>query len=83
MTTPPDATSKATTSKANGPRASRRGLLAAVGGLATAVGSGFSAHSAVPEAGTQRQKLTEEFWGLHQGGIVTLRRRTATSPRSI
>jgi deferrochelatase/peroxidase EfeB len=34
-------------------------------------GSGFSAHSAVPEAGTQRQKLTEEFWGLHQGGIVT------------
>ena len=55
----------------NAPRASRRGLLAAAGGLAAAVGTGFAAHAVVPEAAAKPQKATEDFWGVHQGGIVT------------
>jgi deferrochelatase/peroxidase EfeB len=54
------------------PRASRRGLLAAAGGLAAAVGTGFTARSAVPEAAAPRPRnAVEPFWGVHQAGIVT------------
>jgi len=68
---PPDLAPRGAEPKGNGPQASRRGLLAAAGGLAAAIGSGFSAHAAVPEAAAQRQKATEDFWGPHQAGIVT------------
>jgi len=53
-----------------GPRASRRGLLAAAGGLAAAVG--FTARAAVPEAAAPKPRsAAEDFWGVHQAGIVT------------
>jgi deferrochelatase/peroxidase EfeB len=56
----------------NAPSASRRGLLAAAGGLVAAAGAGFTARSAVPEAGVAKpQGRTEAFWGVHQAGIVT------------
>ena len=55
-----------------GPRPSRRGLLAAAGGLAAAVGAGFTARSAVPQAAAPKPgSATEAFWGDHQAGIVT------------
>jgi deferrochelatase/peroxidase EfeB len=60
-----------TASPASGQRASRRGLLAAVGGLAASVGTGFTARAVVPEAVVPALKQTEAFWGVHQGGIVT------------
>jgi deferrochelatase/peroxidase EfeB len=53
-------------------QASRRGLLAAAGGLAAAAGAGFAARAAVPEAAAPKLgKTTEPFWGEHQAGIVT------------
>jgi deferrochelatase/peroxidase EfeB len=56
----------------NAPRASRRGLLAAAGGLVAAAGAGFTARSAMPEAGLAKPAgRTEAFWGSHQAGIVT------------
>ncbi len=59
----------------NAPRASdrlaRRGLFAVAGGLAAAVGTGFAAGAAMPDAAPRPQKPTEDFWGAHQGGIVT------------
>ncbi len=55
-----------------GPRSSRRGLLAAAGGLAAAAGAGFTARSAVPQAAAPKPgSATEAFWGDHQAGIVT------------
>ena len=51
-------------------RPSRRGLLAAAGGLAAAVGSGFAAGAAVPEVAAPHPAV-EPFFGAHQGGIVT------------
>jgi deferrochelatase/peroxidase EfeB len=53
------------------PRPSRRGLLAAAGGLAAAVGAGFTARSAVPQAAAAKPGATEAFWGDHQAGIVS------------
>jgi deferrochelatase/peroxidase EfeB len=54
------------------PRPSRRRLLATAGGLAAAVGAGFTARSAVPEAAAPKPRnATEDFWGVHQAGIVT------------
>ncbi|HEY3845603.1 MAG TPA: iron uptake transporter deferrochelatase/peroxidase subunit [Acetobacteraceae bacterium] len=54
------------------PRPSRRRLLATAGGLAAAVGAGFAARSAVPEAAAPKPRAaTEDFWGVHQAGIVT------------
>ena len=54
------------------PRASRRGLFAAAGGLAAAVGAGFTVRSAVAEAAAPKPRnATEEFRGVHQAGIVT------------
>ncbi len=58
-------------SPAAAPRASRRGLLAAAGGLAASVGTGFAARAVVPEAAPNPRGTTEDFWGAHQGGIVT------------
>lgn len=58
-------------SPAVAPRASRRGLLAAAGGLAASVGTGFAARAVVPEAAPNPRGTTEDFWGAHQGGIVT------------
>jgi deferrochelatase/peroxidase EfeB len=55
----------------NAPRSSRRGLLAAAGGLAATVGAGFAARSAVPEAALKPRSATEAFWGVHQSGILT------------
>jgi deferrochelatase/peroxidase EfeB len=56
----------------NAPRASRRGLLAAAGGLAAAVGAGFAARSAVPQAAAPKPgSAAEAFWGERQAGIVT------------
>ena len=49
---------------------SRRGLLAAAGGLVAAVGGGFAAGAAVPQAAKARAPV-EPFFGAHQGGIVT------------
>jgi deferrochelatase/peroxidase EfeB len=47
-------------------------LLATAGGLAAAVGAGFAARSAVPEAAAPKPRAaTEDFWGVHQAGIVT------------
>ncbi|HTC08059.1 MAG TPA: iron uptake transporter deferrochelatase/peroxidase subunit [Acetobacteraceae bacterium] len=51
-------------------RPSRRGLLAAAGGLVAAVGGGFAAGAAVPQAAKARAPV-EPFFGAHQGGIVT------------
>ncbi len=54
------------------PRSSRRGLLAAAGGLAAALGTGFAARSAVPDSAAPKPRnATEDFWGVHQSGIVT------------
>jgi deferrochelatase/peroxidase EfeB len=68
-------TRKPDTAPDNAPRASgslaRRGLFAAAGGLAAAVGTGFAARAAMPDAAPRPQQPTEEFWGPHQGGIVT------------
>jgi len=53
-------------------RSSRRRLLASAGGLAAAVGAGFTARSDVPQAASNKARdATEPFWGLHQAGIVT------------
>jgi len=60
-----------TTPQDSAPLSSRRGLLAAAGGLAAAVGTGFGARAAVPEAAAKPGNVTEPFWGPHQGGIVT------------
>jgi deferrochelatase/peroxidase EfeB len=65
MTTPQD------NSPSGAPRPSRRGLLAAAGGLVAAVGTGRAAGAAMLEAVPAPRKLTEDFWGPHQGGIVT------------
>src|SRR5277367_4290420 len=72
MTNPGDAGS------GGAPRASgrlgRRGLFAAAGGLAASVGTAFSAGAlaaATPDAAPRPQPPTEDFWGLHQAGIVT------------
>jgi deferrochelatase/peroxidase EfeB len=51
-------------------RPSRRGLLAAAGGLVATVGTSFAAAAAVPET-AKAPRLTEPFYGMHQGGIVT------------
>jgi deferrochelatase/peroxidase EfeB len=51
-------------------RRSRRGLLAAAGGLVAAVGGGFAAGAAVPQAAKACAPV-EPFFGAHQGGIVT------------
>lgn len=59
-------------SQNSAPHSSRRGLLAAAGGLAAAVGTGFAARSAVPEVAAPKQRnAIEKFWGVHQAGIVT------------
>ncbi len=55
----------------NTPRTSRRGLFAVAGGLAAAVGTGFVAGGAMPDVAPRPQQPTEDFWGAHQGGIVT------------
>ena len=55
----------------NAPGASRRRLLLGAGGLAAAVGAGFTARSAVPDAAPKPGATTESFWGVHQAGIVT------------
>jgi deferrochelatase/peroxidase EfeB len=55
----------------NGPRASRRGLLAAAGGLVTAAGVGIAARAAPDVAVARSPAATEAFWGVHQAGIVT------------
>ena len=70
MTTKPDAAPNTT------PRPSRslarRGLFAAAGGLAAAVGTGLAARAAIPDpTPNPEQKPTEDFWGPHQAGIVT------------
>ncbi len=51
-------------------RRSRRGLLAAAGGLVATVGGGFAAGAAVPQAAKACAPV-EPFFGAHQGGIVT------------
>jgi deferrochelatase/peroxidase EfeB len=57
------------------PRPSRRGLLAATGGLIAAVGARSPARSAStdygPEQSVKPGNGTEPFTGTHQGGIVT------------
>jgi deferrochelatase/peroxidase EfeB len=53
------------------PHASRRGLLAAAGGLAAAVGTGFAARAATSDASAKPLPATVDFWGAHQAGIVT------------
>jgi deferrochelatase/peroxidase EfeB len=64
--TPSDTTPRATVSLA------RRGLFAAAGGLAAAVGTGLTARAAMPDAAPKPEKKpTEDFWGPHQAGIVT------------
>jgi deferrochelatase/peroxidase EfeB len=74
--TPPDTPPRTTVSLA------RRGLFAAAGGLAAAVGTGLAARAAMPDATpnpqkpnpekpNQEKKPTEDFWGPHQAGIVT------------
>ncbi|MDB5401603.1 MAG: peroxidase [Rhodopila sp.] len=50
------------------PPSSRRGLLAAAGGLVAAAGVGAAARA---EAGPGPPGATEAFWGDHQAGIVT------------
>ncbi len=63
------------TTRDSSPHASRRGLLAAAGGLAAAVGTGFAARSAVSDSMQKPPDATPgatvEFWGDHQAGIVT------------
>jgi deferrochelatase/peroxidase EfeB len=63
------------TRRDSSPHASRRGLLAAAGGLAAAVGTGFAARSAVSDSMQKPSDatpgVTVEFWGDHQAGIVT------------
>jgi deferrochelatase/peroxidase EfeB len=49
------------------PRASRRGFLTGAAGLAAVAGVGVRADAAA----APNQRLTEPFWGMHQGGIVT------------
>ena len=51
----------------NGPRPSRRGLLAAAGGLAAATGIGRTARADAPATKT----AIEPFYGPHQAGIAT------------
>ncbi len=54
------------------PRPSRRGLLAAAGGLAAALGAGLTARAALPQTAAPKPSgTTEPFWGVHQAGIVT------------
>ena len=55
----------------NLPRASRRRLLASAGGLAAAMGTGFTARAALPDSMPKPQPAIEPFWGPHQAGIVT------------
>jgi len=55
----------------NLPRASRRRLLASAGGLAAAMGTGFTARAAVSGAMPKPPLTIEPFWGPHQAGIVT------------
>jgi deferrochelatase/peroxidase EfeB len=59
------------TRRDSSPHASRRGLLAAAGGLAAAVGTGFAARSAVSDSMQRPPDPAVEFWGDHQAGIVT------------
>jgi deferrochelatase/peroxidase EfeB len=54
-----------------GPRSSRRGLLAAAGGLVTSVGTNFAALAGSQEASPRLSSGTEAFWGSHQAGIAT------------
>jgi deferrochelatase/peroxidase EfeB len=62
-----------TDTKENKLRATRRGFLAATGGLAAIAGSRVSIASAQePQAaGAAPLPDVEPFWGAHQGGIVT------------
>ncbi|MGD0106493.1 MAG: iron uptake transporter deferrochelatase/peroxidase subunit [Rhodopila sp.] len=53
------------------PRPSRRGLLAAAGGLFAAAGAGGAARAAPDGAVARSSAKTEAFWGAHQAGIVT------------
>jgi deferrochelatase/peroxidase EfeB len=56
----------------NTPRSSRRGLLAAAGGLVAAAGAGLGARAAPAETVPPKMlAATEAFWGAHQAGIVT------------
>lgn len=55
------------------PFSSRRGFIAAAGGLAGLVGAGIgaAAKAAAPPVGHDAGAATEPFWGDHQGGILT------------
>ncbi|HWK47251.1 MAG TPA: iron uptake transporter deferrochelatase/peroxidase subunit [Stellaceae bacterium] len=56
------------------PFATRRGFLAAAGGLIAAVGAGPNAEAATDTktvAAAKPETIVEPFWGRHQGGIVT------------
>jgi deferrochelatase/peroxidase EfeB len=53
------------------PRSSRRGLLAAAGGLLASAGTGAAARAAPGDAVVKAPPATEPFWGAHQAGIVT------------
>jgi deferrochelatase/peroxidase EfeB len=53
------------------PRSSRRGLLAAAGGLIAAAGTGVTARAAAGETVPKIPAATETFWGVHQAGVVT------------
>jgi deferrochelatase/peroxidase EfeB len=55
----------------NRPRSSRRGLLAAAGGLVAAAGAGVAARAAPGDAVAKAPAATEDLWGAHQAGIVT------------
>jgi deferrochelatase/peroxidase EfeB len=52
-------------------RASRRGFLTGAAGLAAVAGTGVPAGAAIAGAAAPSRQLTEPFWGMHQGGIVT------------
>ena len=58
-------------------RPSRRGFLAAAGGLVAAAGTGLAVAAPLPEkrgmapAHEDNRSLVEPFWGAHQSGITT------------
>src|ERR1700761_4319953 len=52
-------------------RASRRGLLAAAGGLVATAGAAIGANAAPEKPVAKPLAPTEAFWGTHQAGIVT------------
>ena len=57
--------------KDSAPQPSRRGLLAAAGGLIAAAGTASTPRAATVEAVPKPIAATETFWGRHQAGIVT------------